>query len=103
MRILFAVGSWGLGHATRDLPLIERLLSEGSKVTVVSTDRALTLLKRELGTRCEFMEWPDLPKSLASSAPLSYAKFTLSLPLAYRAIIAEQHQVRGLLLSLIHI
>ncbi len=97
MRILFAVGSWGLGHATRDLPLIERLLSEGSKVTVVSTDRALTLLKRELGTRCEFMEWPDLPKSLASSAPLSYAKFTLSLPLAYRAIIAENYQVRGLL------
>ncbi len=97
MRVLFAVGSWGLGHATRSLPLIQRLLEEGSKVTIVSTDRALALLKQELGPRCDYMDWPDLPKSLASSAPLSYAKFTLTLPLVYRIVIAEHRQLNDLL------
>ena len=89
LKILFAVASWGLGHATRDLPLIHRLLDDGHTITVVSSDRALGLLKQELGQRCEFLEWPDMPLTLAKSAPLSYAKFTLSLPLALRAIIAE--------------
>jgi hypothetical protein len=97
LRFLFAVASWGLGHATRDLPLINRLLACGHHVTVVSTDRALALLKRELGSRCAFLEWPDLPLTLARSAPLFYAKFTLSLPLALRAIVSEHRALEELL------
>lgn len=45
MRILYAVGSWGLGHATRSLPLIAGLLDAGATLTVVSTGRALPLLR----------------------------------------------------------
>jgi UDP-N-acetylglucosamine transferase subunit ALG13 len=99
LRILFAVASWGLGHATRDLPLIQHMLEQGHDVTIVSTDRALALLKHELGSRCTFLEWPDLPLSLAKSAPLFYAKFTLSLPLALRAIVAEHRALDVLLTS----
>lgn len=97
LKVLFAVASWGLGHATRDLPLIQQLLENGHDVTVISSARALTLLKQELGSRCVFMEWPDLPVSLAKSAPLFYAKFTLSMPLALRAIVAENRALQRLL------
>jgi len=95
--VLFAVAAWGLGHATRDLPLINRLLDCGHRITIVSSDRALELLKLELGSRCTFLEWPYLPVPLSKSAPLFYAKFTLSLPLALRAIIAEHRAVENLL------
>lgn len=97
LKILFAVASWGLGHATRDLPLIERMLDCGHDVTIVSTDRALALLKHELGERCSFLEWPDLPLSMSKSAPLYYAKYTLSLPLAFRVIVAEHRALDDLL------
>jgi hypothetical protein len=97
LKILFAVASWGLGHATRDLPLINRMLECGHDVTIISSARALALLKRELGNRCTFLEWPDLPLSLSKSAPLFYAKFTLSLPLACRAIVLENRALQRLL------
>src|SRR5690348_17280098 len=93
LKILFAVASWGLGHATRDLPSINRSLERGHSVTIVSADRALALLKHELGSKCSFLEWPDLPLTLAKSAPLFYAKFTLSMPMALRAIVAEHRAV----------
>jgi hypothetical protein len=97
LKVLFAVASWGLGHATRDLPVIRRLLDDGHDVTIVSSDRALALLQRELGSRCTFLDWPDLPFKLARSAPLFYAKFTLSLPLALRAILSEHQALKRLL------
>ena len=97
LKILFAVASWGLGHATRDLPLINRLLDCGHDVTVVSSERALNLLKLELGRRCTFLEWPDIPLTLSKTAPLFYAKFTISLPLAFRAIVAERRALEALL------
>jgi hypothetical protein len=97
LQVLFAVASWGLGHATRDLPVISRLLECGHQVTIVSSDRAMALLRQELGSRCTFLEWPGLPVPMSKSAPLFYAKFTLSLPLALRAILAEYRAVQRLL------
>jgi hypothetical protein len=97
LKILFAVAAWGLGHATRDLPLITRLLDCGHDVTVVSSERALALLKLELGRRCGFLEWPDIPLTLSKSAPLFYAKFTFSMPMAFRAIVAERRALEALL------
>jgi len=97
LKILFAVASWGLGHSTRDLPLIQRLLDDGHEITIISAGRALALLKQELGRRCDFLEWPDLPQGMAKNAPLFYAKFLLNLPVALRAIISEHRAVDDLL------
>ncbi len=96
-RILFAVSSWGLGHATRDLVLIRALLRERHQVTVISSGRALTLMQRELGDSCEFIDWPDGPKTLAASEASAYAKFTLALPLLLRAILVEHQTLQELL------
>jgi len=38
--------SWGLGHATRDIPIIEELLARGHEVTVGSSGNALALLQK---------------------------------------------------------
>ncbi len=39
--------NWGLGHATRSLPLIRKLTEEGSEVVIASDGRALEFLRRE--------------------------------------------------------
>jgi len=45
MKILFGVFDWGLGHATRDTPLIKELI-KNNEVHIISTGNALKLLKK---------------------------------------------------------
>jgi hypothetical protein len=37
MKILFGVFDWGLGHATRDIPVIEALLGKKNKIHIKRT------------------------------------------------------------------
>lgn len=80
LKYLFAVHDWGLGHATRDLLLIRALIEDGHSVTVLSTGRALTLLRQELGSACGYIEYPDIPKPLGRTAAEFYIRMTLSMP-----------------------
>ncbi len=62
MRILYAVCSLGLGHATRSLPLIKALIERGESIYILSYGGALNLLKKELGENVEeYIEFPDYP------------------------------------------
>ena len=45
--ILYAVLNWGLGHATRSIPIIQYLIQENYKLIIVSDGAALTLLQNE--------------------------------------------------------
>lgn len=56
-KILYAVLDWGLGHATRSLPIIRQLVTDND-VTVLSTGRSRELLKAEL-PGIEFIDYPD--------------------------------------------
>ena len=63
--VLYAVLNWGLGHATRSIPIIKALIEEktsnGSNkynITLVSTGRSLSLLKREFPTS-DYIDLPD--------------------------------------------
>ncbi|MBS3072538.1 hypothetical protein J4477_01745 [Candidatus Pacearchaeota archaeon] len=60
MKILFGVLDWGLGHATRDIPLIEGLLSRSHSVDIVSAGRALKVLKEKFGGRCNYYDVASL-------------------------------------------
>lgn len=46
-RILFTVLDWGLGHATRSIPVIRALLASGCEVVIASDSMALEFLKSE--------------------------------------------------------
>ena len=45
--ILVAPLNWGLGHATRSIPIIYALLADGFEVIIASDGMALTLLQKE--------------------------------------------------------
>lgn len=47
LRILVAPLNWGLGHATRSIPIIRELRRQGHEVLIASDGWALDLLKRE--------------------------------------------------------
>lgn len=48
MKIFFPVLNWGLGHASRSLPLIRTYLAHGHEVVCASDGEALTMLRKEL-------------------------------------------------------
>lgn len=50
MKILVAPLNWGLGHASRCVPLIQRFLDEGHEVILGGDGESLTLLKRHFPT-----------------------------------------------------
>lgn len=63
INILYAVLNWGLGHATRSIPLIRALNNYNNpsftfNVTIVSTGRAINLLKSEF-PQLTFIDLPD--------------------------------------------
>ena len=46
MKILVAPLNWGLGHASRCVPLVQRFLDEGHEVIIGGDGESLTLLRK---------------------------------------------------------
>ncbi len=80
--------SWGLGHATRDTPIIRELLKHNHKVTIASSGPALTFLKKEF-PQCTFIYLPDYPAPYTKSR-FYVAKFTIYIPIIVHAINVEE-------------
>ena len=59
-KIFIAPLNWGLGHATRILPLIRKFLDRGDTVFIAAHDRAKLLLKSEV-PECIFIDFPEYP------------------------------------------
>ena len=47
IKVLFAVLNWGLGHATRSVPMIKSILNTPAKLELASTGKAASLLSDE--------------------------------------------------------
>ena len=95
-RILFAVGHWGLGHATRDLPLIRGLLREGCEVIVGCDGPPLEVLRSELNGVCEVLRLPGSPIPMARTPLRFYARYTLLLLAMWRSVSTQQAMVEKL-------
>ena len=50
MKILVAPLNWGLGHASRCIPIVQRLLDEGNEVVLGGDGDSLTLLRKHFPT-----------------------------------------------------
>jgi UDP:flavonoid glycosyltransferase YjiC (YdhE family) len=95
-RVFFAVGHWGLGHATRDLPLIRGLLAEGCEVIVGCDGPPLEVLRRELQGVCEVLRLPGSPIPLASTPLRFYARYTALLLPMWRSRATQHAEVERL-------
>ena len=93
-RILVAPLNWGLGHATRCIPIIEELLNQNWEVLLASDGRALNLLKKE---------FPNLPHFELPSYNIQYPKRSMIMNMAYQipkilqAILKEKRAIEKLI------
>lgn len=94
-RILVAPLNWGLGHATRCIPIIKALLDHGHQPFIASDGVALALLQKE---------FPELPVFELPSYKISYAekgknfkiKMIWDSPKVLKAMAKEKKEVKRL-------
>jgi hypothetical protein len=93
--VLVSSLDWGLGHATRDIPIIHELNKRGHEVTIAACGNALSALQREF-PYCRFIDFPDYPAPY-SSGSLFLPKFCAYLPVMLRALAAERRTLQHML------
>lgn len=95
MKILVCPLDWGLGHASRCIPVIETLLIQGHRVAIGGSGRSLQLLQQE---------FPDLEAFAIRGFSPWYPKrgpvwqgLFRQLPAFLKSIYNDKHQLRELL------
>jgi hypothetical protein len=94
MRIVFGICAWGLGHATRTLPIIRKAIKEGHNVSVVSSGRALSMLRQELGDGPDFFKLEDYQPPGTLNSSMMVLGSILRFPEYVRAIRCEHDFVK---------
>jgi uncharacterized protein (TIGR00661 family) len=92
--VLIAPLDWGLGHATRCIPIIREFLQRGCKVSVASSGAALSLLKSEF-PGIHHHELISYGVRYQSSGSL-ILKLLLQVPRFLWAIYSESKQIERL-------
>lgn len=85
--VLISAMGWGLGHVTRDMPIVDELLRHGHKVTINAKGRALELMKKEYA-QCDFIDFDCYPEFQPSNN-LFVVGFLLNIPKLLKAIKTE--------------
>jgi len=91
-QILVAVLNWGLGHATRSIPIIRDLLAAGNKVAIASDGAALSLLIDEF-PKVESFELPSYNITYPSSSMIW--NIGTQFPKISKAIRTEQQTINN--------
>ncbi len=93
--VLVSPLSWGLGHATRDIPIIRELKEHGHEVTIATSRGAYELLKKECPD-CGFIYFEDYPAPY-SSTKYFLPKFIANIPVLVKALADEKKRTDILL------
>jgi len=93
--VLVSPLNWGLGHATRDIPVIKNLLGHGHEVTIAACGNARSVLEQEF-PGCRSIDFPDYPLSFSASR-FFLPKFFASFPLVLKAISDERKRLEHIL------
>lgn len=97
--------NWGLGHATRCIPIINKLLEFGFTPILASDGEALELLKKEF-PNLTAIELPSYQIKYAKKGSLFKWKIALNAPKMLKAVrdekkltkkIVEEHQIIGII------
>ncbi len=93
--IMVAPLNWGLGHATRCIPIIRSLLDLDFRVLMASDGPALELLKFEF-PNLDSIELPSYNIRYATHGRFFKIKMLASLPHIYKTMISEEKVIDGL-------
>lgn len=93
--ILVAPLNWGLGHATRCIPLIKELMFHGFNPIIASDGIALSLLKKEF-PHLEAITLPSYNIEYARKASNFKLKLLLDSPIILKSIIKEKRIIKNL-------
>lgn len=88
-RILVAPLDWGLGHATRCVPIINKLLELTAQVIIAGEGEGFSLLKKEF-SELEFVDLPSYPVSYTKANTLKW-HFATQFIKMMRFIQIEHH------------
>lgn len=86
---------WGLGHATRCIPIIDALLKQNFNVLLASDGAALMLLEKEFPT-LEAIELPSYNISYPKNQYFFKWKMLLKLPKIQKIIASERKMIEEL-------
>lgn len=90
--ILLAVLDWGLGHASRCVPLIEQWQKEGHQVTIASADKALAFLKASV-SGVAYLELPAY--AVRYPTPSMVVNMAWQSPRLWKVVRQEQGLVQA--------
>jgi UDP:flavonoid glycosyltransferase YjiC (YdhE family) len=93
--VLVSPLNWGLGHASRDVPVIRELLRHHHEVTIAAEGNALLLLQREFPT-CKTIDLPDYPLA-NNTGRFFFPRFTAHVPTLVKAFSDERKNLRKIL------
>ena len=86
-RILICPLDWGLGHATRCIPIIQYLIEQGLEVIIAADKRPLALLKKEFPT-LSFVIMPGYEIKYPAKGSMNVKMF-FSIPKIFLGIYCE--------------
>jgi len=95
LRILVSPLDWGLGHASRCIPLIQQLVQAGHKITLAGHGRSLILLQKEFPS-LESIVLPGFSPSYSRSENMVLHLFLL-LPQFIKSIIRDHRILKKLI------
>jgi len=95
--VLVSPLNWGLGHATRDIPIIQKLLDQHHEVTIAACGNAQAVLKAEF-PECRSITLPDYPVPYSASR-FFLPKFVAFFPLMLKAVSDERKNLHSILLK----
>lgn len=91
-KILVCPLNWGLGHATRCIPLIDQFLAQGFEVHIASDGQALQLLRGHYPL-LNFLELPSYNIVYPSEGNMAW-KLLLQVPKLVKAVYLEHRKIQ---------
>ena len=93
--ILICPLDWGIGHATRCVPIIKKLLAEDVNVVIAASNRPLSFLKREFPNQ-GFIDFPGYAIRYPATGRMTI-KMILSAPMILQGIWRENRILKKII------
>lgn len=91
-KILIAPLDWGLGHASRCIPIINFLLKENTEIIIAADKRPLALLKKEF-SQLEFVKFPGYNITYPTNGAMALKMF-FTIPKILWGIYKEHQSIK---------